>query len=193
MSDKDIVAIIGGHEDAMWVWTVFVGPNSNLGFSRLTGAWETSRSDLSKLHFWPNVVGVLCPSSLWERVKTDLELDLRRIDADDLVSSIEEEINQLQDLYSTTQAQLQSEKKTAKLVAPRWPKLYKLPVRAFRLSAETVTQQEVLEAAWWLKALCETWSEIEEIRLARIYMRDSVGSEIRNQPWVDEQTQPTLF
>lgn len=193
MSNKDLVAILGQEGNHVWVWTIFVGANSSFGFSRLTGAWQVSPAGLKGLHFWPQVVGVICTNKLWGELKCEFGEDIRRIDADEIVTSIEDDLAKLQQMYVGAQAKLKLEKKNAKLVAPRWPKLIKLPVSNLRSAEGKASMDDVLEAAWWLKSICDRWAEIEEIRLTRIYMREEVGFEVRNQPWMSASVRTTLI
>jgi hypothetical protein len=187
VTDKDLVALVGRENDQFCVWTVYVGRDSNLGLSRLTGAWVVKAQELSDLHFWPQVLGVIASDPDFGAV-IDLTMprQLNRLIPEALVESLEQEIAHLNEMY-IEQVELvkQQERKSTKPVAPRWPAITRVSAASFDLgSVHSASQEVTLEAAWWLKSLCDRWSEIEEIRLARVYMRDAVDLEIRRQPWI---------
>jgi hypothetical protein len=187
VTDKDLVALVGRENDQFLVWTVYIGRDSNLGLSRLTGAWVVNAQGLRDLHFWPQVLGVIASDHDFSSV-IDLTMSrqLNRLIPGALVESIEQEIARLNEMY-IEQVELvqQQQRKSTKPVAPRWPAITRVSATNFDLgSVHSASQEVTLEAAWWLKSLCDRWSEIEEIRLARVYMRDAVDIEIRRQPWI---------
>jgi len=188
VSDMDLVAILGRDADeSLCVWTIYVGTNSNLGFSRLSGAWVVDHAELGTLHFWPQVVGVICGEPEWAKLSKEFGQPARRIYPVELVNSLDREVVALDERYKLQIVKNEDlvRKKHTKLVAPRWPQVPRLSVTCFDEGAQgSALRADVMEAAWWLKSLCDRWQEIEEIRLARVYMRDAVSAEVRNQPWL---------
>ncbi len=193
MLSKDIVVILGHEDERVCAWTVYVGPNSDLGFSRLTGAWVLSPAEVLSLHFWPRVYGVICSEDSLEDIVQHLEVPVPRLSPDLLIDAMQNEMISLDKLYQGETERLRFEKKNSKLVAPRWPRLTRLFVPSLNGGEPFATKGNVIEAAWWVKSLCDTWSEIEEIRLARVYMRKLTGDVVRAQPWMNEVVLDTLF
>jgi len=179
----DSVAVVDARQDEVTIWTVFVGSRQSNPFSRLSGAWVLTPSELVELHVWSSVLTIVWLGDSTSQPVSSLPPHLKAKTLDEIFNDLTHEVNRLNTVYETQQ--LVAGKK-AKLVPPRWPTIAPPPSND-EISSDTAASKElVLNAARWVAYAADSWDQIEEIRLARTYMRDESGSSPRPVPWFVE-------
>jgi len=183
----DSIAIIGANHDEAVVWSVYVGSRQTNPFSRLTGAWILPFSGLENLHIWPSVCSIVCLGDESEGVFKQLPINAPLTSTLQLREDLAGEVNRLQSLYEQEVAL--SPKK--KVIQPIWPDISFVDFD--RINEESIdTAARVLRVARWASDMADNWDQIEEIRLARSYMRKDSGGSRRTIPWVRNVCSDTL-
>lgn len=181
MRVSSVVAVVDSVDAGPVVWWVDLGV-SNPVMSRLGGAWVLDTPELrDKL---VDLVGgrvVLATAAGGVAVAAAGAEPAATLDIGATHTAVEAERDLLQQAFE--QATLA--RKGKGLIAPAWPTL---PEPLDPETAAAVTEQpqvaRALGIARWLADLCRSWDRIEELRLARSYLRPLGGDSSRALPVV---------
>lgn len=177
----DSIAVLDFVQDEVTIWTVFVGSRQTNPFSRMTGAWVLSPSQLLELHIWSSVSSVVWLGSPPRPIDSELPAHLKTRTLEGLFDDVSREIIRLESVYET-QKSVSGPK--IKMVPPRWPTIMPAKSQQELATNTTESKERVLNAARWIANTADSWAQIEEIRLARTYMREESGSIPRPIPWL---------
>jgi hypothetical protein len=180
----DSIAVLETKNEDVVVWSVFVGSRQANPFSRLTGAWVMPKIDLGQLHIWPSVSAALFVGDSPQPLSLQIPEHIERTNVEKLHKMLTFEVTRLDKVY---EAQEVLRSKKSKLVAPRWPVISKLTLDQSRAEHVESNPNRVLEVARWISYAADCWDQIEEIRLARPYMRLESGDEARAIPWLSRR------
>lgn len=100
---------------------------------------------------------------------------------DELCDALSSEVLRLQSVY---EREITTSTNKSKLIAPRWPQIARPDVRDVEAGQTTDGDSIVLRFARWVADAADCWDQIEEIRLARTYMRNESGEDLRPIPWL---------
>ena len=163
------------------VWSVFVGSRQSNPFSRLTGAWVLPLIELEQLHIWSSVSATILLDDSSQLLSQRIPQHIERTSLENFHEALTLEVARLDKVFEAQQA-LNSKK--SKLVAPRWPAISESSaVQSANHEGESNVNR-VLGVARWISYAADCWDQIEEIRLARPYMRLESGEVARAIPWL---------
>lgn len=183
LGNQDLIAVVGEDAAEVVVWTIYSGPAAEYPFSRFTGSWSTTSELLGALHFWPNVQGLL-----YTRPTSSASMALSRpaqpptLSTSGMVDGLLAEISVLDKAY---RERLNGSKNGKNIVSPRWPDVARLQQQSTVVVGENSGNnliQSALKLARFVSGICDAWDQIEEVRLARPYMREAFGTEWRPNP-----------
>jgi hypothetical protein len=180
----DSIAVLETQNEEVVVWSVFVGSRQANPFSRLTGAWVMPKIDLGQLHIWSSVSAAIFLDDISQSLFLQIPEHIERTNVEQLHTALTIEVTRLDKVYEAQEA-LRSKK--SKLVAPRWPVIFKSTVEQSRAEHVESNAHRVLEVARWISYAADCWDQIEEIRLARPYMRLESGDDARAIPWLSRR------
>ncbi|WP_433664202.1 hypothetical protein ACQPW1_19995 [Nocardia sp. CA-128927] len=173
------VAVLNRIDNRLAIWHVDVG--SGTGLSRLPGAWVLDIEQTEE-------IGVLLNGYHTVNCVTGLELPkgvttAGPLDIDAMVASVRAEIDSADALFTQHVAGTPKYKQP---VRPNWPEVV-YPANTLALTQQTeAVIRPVLATAHSLKDLAVTWFEFERLRVARPFLIEHTGPDLRPLPLVVE-------
>lgn len=171
------VAVLNRIDNRLAVWHVDVGPG--LGLARLSGAWVLDIGQTTEIGILTDghyAVDCSAEPRLPEGIAT-----AGRLDIDAMAAAVRFEIDSADALFTEYVAGLPKSKHP---VRPDWPTVvYPANTSALTQRADEVVRP-ALAAAHSLKDLAANWFEFEGQRVARSFLVDHGGPEVRPFPLV---------
>jgi hypothetical protein len=161
------------------IWYVNLEPDLGVGRSRLTGAWvldiecaKEIRTLVDGFYVVECVAGLELPQEV---------MVAGRLDLDAMAESVRAEIDFTDDLFTKY---VEGMPKSKQPVRPGWPAvLYPANTLALTQRVQEVVRP-ALAAAHSLKDLAVAWAAFEALRVARPFLADHAGPDVRSFPLI---------